>query len=922
MSDFKNIVEFFRLNRRSEEAYKRNFESNKRTLTILETKEEYEINIQNYNGLKLLRDIFQNFAATEVFILNNSSGKEFYVKTNAGTYFNLATEQINPGITPLDLYAVSLEGFPAETYFYDTEKNCVVFDIFSIKNMELFAESIRYDPHSDFFKDFSHQETLTYSYNTHKTWVSDFVSLLIPNNDPEGNPFEKHVSDSDVSVTQVRITQVIDIIPVIKESMGKYYAYYNLYKQDKRKIIPFYENRNHFSNENIQVVKLMFNSLGAFISYFNDTIFSQIENFTIGKRKAFLNQYYEIVVLPLIRNLESKSTFSYYDVLQALYYLPESLFYMLPEGFLWTFFDKAIANDSFTNKPYSKEEDIFLKILKVLASTENNAVKLIERLSKSINKKNSQMLLEFFYERIHGNNFIEFADIVNKAWRKTSFVDLSLESNPEFASTNGPKLLPYHSEKLAGFFFSNVSASFEDNPNDKKERFLQLKFDTGKTRKVSEILPDGTPVDINKKIIDQYWYHPFYPIKIKNTDENNQETAIKLDAIVPAFMLFANSNKQFWSNVIKSGEYALDIVVIALSSGTLSGLATAEVITTLAVARGIGATAAITSSVGNIILKLANAENSVLGRKFIEYLFWIEMLSLSGELTVAIRNGLSRAAKKVLDNEELIVKELDKLDNIDEATKFGFIDELKRASRQYVDDISVLRIIPDISNTAERRLYNELKEIFFKHYGNLLKGEFLFTNKILMGWKKLDAMVPLSKSDLEELLSIRKRFVGEDSFNNIAKLDVEVVINGEKKIIQYKAISGSMSNFEGFAKTPNVEYMAQQLKTTPAELRRLFNAKSPDSKRIINRFNDTEHKILAQFDDDMQKLYTKYGKVNVRVNKFNYQSLYAPCNSCKKQILLRDMIYKPKKITFEAVKYTKDSYVETGKNLEYFLKTK
>ncbi|SDL53057.1 hypothetical protein SAMN05216273_10264 [Chryseobacterium taihuense] len=34
------------------------------------------------------------------------------------------------------------------------------------------------------------------------------------------------------------------------------------------------------------------------------------------------------------------------------------------------------------------------------------------------------------------------------------------------------------------------------------------------------------------------------------------------------------------------------------------------------------------------------------------------------------------------------------------------------------------------------------------------------------------------------------------------------------------------------------------------------------------------------------------------------------------------MIYKPKKITFEAVKYTKDSYVETGKNLEYFLKTK
>ena len=331
---------------------------------------------------------------------------------------------------------------------------------------------------------------------------------------------------------------------------------------------------------------------------------------------------------------------------------------MLPEGFLWTFFEKAIANDSFTNKPYSKEEDIFLKILQVLASTENNAVKLIERLIKKVGTQNSQMLLEFFYERIHGNNFIEFGKIVNNAWRKTRFVDYSSETNTEFASTNGPKLLPYHSEKLAGFFFSNLSASFEGNPKNKDERFLRFKFDTGKTRKVPEILPDGTPVDIDEGIIEYYYYHPFYPVKIKNADEDNQnqETAIKLDAIVPAFMLFANSNQQFWNNVIKSGEYALDIGVIALSYGTLSGLAAAEVITTLAVARGIGAASAITSSVANIVLKLANAEDSVLGQAFCEYLFWIEMLSLSGELTLAIRNGLKRSATKLVEKEEDFAK--------------------------------------------------------------------------------------------------------------------------------------------------------------------------------------------------------------------------------------------------------------------------
>jgi hypothetical protein len=794
MSDFKKIVEFFRLNRRLEEANKINSENNRRTLTILETKEDYEINTQDYNGLKLLRDIFQNFAATEVFILNKSSGKEFYVKTNAGTYFNLATEQINTNITPLDLYAVSLEDFPAEIYFYDTVKNCVVFDMFLIKNVQIFPESIRYDPHSDFFEDFSHQETLSYSYNTHKTWVYDFVSLLIPNNDPEGDPFAKQVSDSDVSVTQIRITQVIDIIPVIKESMGKYFVYYNLYKKDDRKIVPFYQNRNHFSDESIPVITLIFNSLGAFMSYFNDTIFSQTENFTIGKRKTFLNQYYEIVVLPLIRNLESKSTFSYYDALQALYYLPESLFYMLPEGFLWTFFEKAIANDSFTNKPYSKEEDIFLKILKVLASTEKNAVLLIEKLSKNVSEdNNSQMLLEFFYKRIHGDNFIEFADIVNKAWRKTSFVDSSSKTNSKFASTNGPKHLPYHSEKLAGFFFSNLSASFEDNPNDKKERFLQFKFDTGKTRKVTKVHPKAGTYKADEEIIDYYYYHPFYPVKIKNVDEDNQdqETAIKLDAIVPAFMLLANSNKQFWHNVIKSGEYALDIGVIALSSGTLSGLAAAEVISALAIARGIGATAAITSSVANIILKLANAEESALGQAFCEYLFWIEMLSLSGELTLAIRNGLKRSATKLVGKEEDLTrleKQLDEV-RVDEDgakrkltqdEKKGIIDELNErrnlkidnfiqrnmANGKTIGNISKEIIIRELHNVTE--ISTEVSRALKKGNIKLLKlDKDDFFKAIKEPWEKLEDIKDVVASQKGKHIFIRNDTTLDKAFGEI-----------------------------------------------------------------------------------------------------------------------------------------------------------
>lgn len=807
MSDFKNIVEFFRLNRRYEESEKK-YSNDVIALTTLETKEKYELDTQKFNTLKLLRDIFNLFMPTEIFISNNASVKEFYVKTNTGTYFNIVTEQVDVNVTSADVYPVPLEDFPFEQYFYDSSKNSVVIADILLKNIQVFPESIRYDPNSELLENFSQQETLGYSYSTHQTWVYDFVSFFIPNNDAEDHPFEKHVSDSDVTVTQTRVTELISIIPLIRESIGKYYVSYNIYKKDDGKIIPFYLNGNNFSDGNAPVVSLKFNSLGAFMAYLNDTIFSQTDNFTFGKRPAFIDQYKEIVILPLIRNLESRSTFSYYDALQALYYLPESLFYMLPEGFLWKFFDKAIANDSFSNKPYSKEEDIFLKILQALVSTEENAVKFIERLSKKVSEQNPQMLLEFFNDRIHGDNFLEFAGIVNKAWRKTRFVDYSSETNPEFASTDGPTLLPYHSEKLAGFFFSNVSASFEDGPKNKKERFLRFKFETGKTRKVSSNLPDGTPVDVDEQIIKEVWYHPFYPVKIKNTGEENkdQETAIQLDAIVPAFMLFANANQQFWHNVIKSGEYALDLAVIAGSSGTLSGIAAGEIIGTLAVARGVGAVAGITSSVANIVLKLANAEDSFLGQAFCEYLFWIEMLSLGGELTIAIRNGLKRSAVRLVEKEEDLVrleKQLDEavieengakrklsknekdeiVKEFNERRNFKIDNFIERnmANGKTIGSISKEVIIRELHNITDAA--TEISRALKKGKIKLVKlDEKEFLNAIKMPGEKMEDIEDVLASQIEDVIYIRNDRPLDKAFG-------EIVHEGQHALDELKDIA-------------------------------------------------------------------------------------------------------------------------------------
>lgn len=877
MSDFKKIVEFFRLNRRFEEAEKKSTANNKISLTVLETNENYEINTLEYSGLKLLRDILNHFAPTEIFIVNSTSGKEFYVKTNTNEFFNLFTEQVNTIITPADLYTVSLEDFPFEIYFYDSIKNCVVMDENLIKNIFLFKDSIRYDPHSDFFEDFSHQETLSYSYKTHQTWIHDIFSALLPNNDAEGDPFAKYVSDSDVNVTQIRITQVIDIIPIIKESMGKYYAYYNLYKQDDSKIIQFYNNRNHFSTESSPVITLMFNSLGAFMSYFNDTIFSQTENFTIGKRETFLNQYYEIVVLPLIRNLESKSTFSYYDALQALYYLPESLFYMLPEGFLWTFFEKAIANDSFTNKPYSKEEDIFLKILQVLASTENNAAKLIERLIKKVGTENSQMLLEFFYERIHGNNFIEFAKIVNNAWRKTRFVNADEKQNIEFKNTDGPIILPYESEKWIGLYFSNAKVNFKTN--SQKERFLEIEYETGEEVKINRTTPKGDSEEAFVNEIDYFWYHPFYPIYLKNLE--NQETELKLDSIVPAFMLKANQDKQFWNNVITSTEYALDVVTtlsgignfakfryltkFATKTGNLRFVSKAGR-TILSVRKAVAATAAIVEiSSGTIgaLLKLTGLKDTEQGKSIVEFLFWLELLSLSGELTVAIHNGLKKSGKELLTNRERLIKNLEK-NGIDEATRKTILNE--------IDAITSTRTSDDLLND-----FIELRANYFRRSSSAFS-------------RSIRESLELNHLGKSELISLYTKHLKQ--FPNLAKGHNQAIFN-----IKFFEKGKLFDEIEEFSLSGDKVKMLDNFGNPPTFPPKTVNVLEEFEE--FKKFGTGAYDLFGRsrkFDSEIKFIYNFLKTHAHKADEFiiETQNIFKTCGSCSREFVLLKQLLKQK----------------------------
>ena len=159
---------------------------------------------------------------------------------------------------------------------------------------------------------------------------------------------------------------------------------------------------------------------------------------------------------------------------------------------------------------------------------------------------------------------------------------------------------------------------------------------------------------------------------------------------MPAFFLKANEDKAFWSNVIKAIEYTVDIITtfsgigniakfrylanIASRARTLNfvsktGVAIANAKKIVAVTAGV---VEITSGVANTLLKITGLEDTKGGNALAQFLFYLELLSLSGELTVGLHNALKKSAKEVLEHEDVLrktAKNSDEVKLIDEAVE-------------------------------------------------------------------------------------------------------------------------------------------------------------------------------------------------------------------------------------------------------------
>lgn len=225
---------------------------------------------------------------------------------------------------------------------------------------------------------------------------------------------------------------------------------------------------------------------------------------------------------------------------------------------------------------------------------------------------------------------------------------------------------------------------------------------------------------------------------------------------------------------------------------------------------------------------------------------------------------------------------------------------------------STLVPIPTLS-PQQQRLFKAASRVFYKDMKILLRN-LTEDAKVFKKWYRLKPLRALVKEDIDVLIELRKSKIGEEAYNNVAILKSKVEINGEIVTIEHKAFSGKgdLNNPEGFCKVPNASYIAKQLDMPVQEFTKQFDTLVKD--KVIPRFYDSEHKILSTFDDEILKLKAFHGDAKVKVLEMNYKTLFEPCTSCKRQIIIRQTKHNSKLIV-EAAEISKDLYVRTNKQL-------
>lgn len=862
-NEIDKIINYLRLNRRVEES-----DSNKQNTDIgltvinqtstedfyIETKESFE----DFNKYHRLVNLFQSLNIIHLYLSEQGNDLNYYVRrtvtnnTGNSTYEYLNILETDWSVQNDNNFIEYPILFEYNNYFYNTNLRRVVIKSKLLKEVLVFSDILTYNPKDIIFI-------------TNGKYEFDFVDHGGNSNTLFANVMRKILGSNnesrDVFFNKKEEAGKIKLIPTINHdtsSIFNEYPYTIAYPYTKK-------NNAVFGSEEV-CLSFSFKSICSFLEFLNQTILLEsnydFDDESNARRKQFKQDYSRIISNFFIHKLENTiGELSYREALMLLYYLPEKAVLALETKHLWLLLERALTFNTINNRVDLDEEDLVIKLIECIDQKETNKTLLLKKLL--LNKTREQSYFKILYDKINGDNFIKFVQIIQDIWKKSAFITPSTEQYSD-QQKYGPIFLPYESNKVLGLYFTNAKISFTDNDQ-------LIKVDHKTDKKVLVPDPLSKTGESWKPIIKHFIYHPFYPIFIK--DVQNQETDIKLNTIIPAFVLKANEDKQFWHNVIKTTEYAVDALTILSGIGNVTKFrylaqvaSRAETLnfvskagkTVSAAKKAVAATAAVVEiSSGTIgaLLKLTGLEDSQYGKSLYEFLFWLELLSLSGELSVAIHNGLKKSAKEIVGTPENRAKFEKELDNLVEEGKITrkeaeeVIEELRRVSEEagstkfitkgkHLDDFGKLKQVSKYEDEIRKLDYEDAK--FFDDEGKVLSESFSQKNK---------NSVSFSDNDLNEIIkkagnNPRKVILSHNhpTSTGISADDIKIVF--DKQFGGIRAIAKDGNNYLvkkiGSMDKPNF------YKTTSDVVKKI-RAKNPDvvKKAMLDR-NSKESKQLAQ----------------------------------------------------------------------------
>ncbi|WP_299272215.1 hypothetical protein [uncultured Psychroserpens sp.] len=682
MSDFNKIIEYLRYTRQDEE----NEAKTTHRPAIIIT-EDFDLNapfheedyiyvdkekIKNHDGYYTLQHLYNAYYSRLYLRTISNDEIEYYIRKpieidgeDHYQYKKLPYGDWHVN-NPLSFTEVKV-GY---TFYYSSElEKCIYLPL---NEVVVLPEQITYHP-----KDLKNNPSGEYSFQFKDAegYSGEKLETVWAELDPTG--YSRAYNNISLAKRKVEFIKnqkpgLMHLFPKIDLNCRQTKLRYNYYEKG----VP----NNSFLGD--PVLELKFNHFGAQLLFLNATIFyyfNELDDFDVTReRQAFFDDYTSFVDDLLNTRNNNK-------ILEVLYYVPTFHFKKLDKNFLWTVLDKVLEGS--INNIGLDTEDIVLHLLKGLLETSTSPDAFLLKLIKE--RENKETRFSILYKGMDGENFVSLIWFLYDTWVKSTFTDLD---NTLFKASDGPLPIPYKSEKFIGFYSSNKNFDFISNNN------IYVTEDETWVDNAISVFDPGAGKAINQLVEEQnnYTYHYFHPLMLVDVE---QESAIPIPKYIPAFFLKANEDKSFWSNVVTGIEYGVDIITTLSGVGNiakfrhLSKIAKvasrfnkfdkarkyASVVSKIRLASGA---IEISSGTVNALIKLADLNKSPFWKELSTFLFWLEMLSLGGELTAAIKSGLRKSADDLLKYEKELENHLDDLvidgNKLDSVRKTKIITEMRQ----------------------------------------------------------------------------------------------------------------------------------------------------------------------------------------------------------------------------------------------------